>query len=231
MKLLWSIFAGLGGLFVAVGLVLLAIDLRFFASARRTEGEVVDVRWNSKGSGAPDVAYADDLGRSHVFRSNTWSRPSYQIGDRVVIAYQPDDPDNSTIDSPVHRYLLPGIFSGIGTVHLCLGLFGLWRRARRKREIAWLLREGQRVDAVVATVTQDTRISVNRRHPWVIHCEATLPGESAPRTFVSRRFWYEPRHHLRNSTLPVCYDPRDPTRNVVDTGDLDPGGPLRSARS
>jgi hypothetical protein len=130
VKLVWSLIAGLGGLFFAVGLVLLAVDLRFFADAHRTEGEVIDLRFNSKGSGAPDVAYADHLGRDHVHRSNIFSRPSYRIGDRVTIAYDPDEPDDAAIDSPTNRWLLPGIFGGIGFVHLGIGL-----------------REGQRVSA------------------------------------------------------------------------------------
>ncbi|MCY1066948.1 DUF3592 domain-containing protein [Nannocystis sp. RBIL2] len=222
MKLVWSLIAGLGGLFFAVGLVLFAVDLQFFADARRTEGEVIDLRFTSKGGGAPDVAWADHLGRDHVHRSNIYSRPSYRLGDRVIIAFDPDEPENATIDSPTNRWLLPGIFGGIGFVHLSVGSFALLRRARRKREIVWLLREGQRVDATVTTITQDTSIRVNRRSPWVIHCQATLPGEAVARTFVSRRFWYDPGPHLRRPTLSVCYDPRSPERHVVDTGDLDP---------
>ncbi|MFZ6185874.1 hypothetical protein [Nannocystis pusilla] len=49
-----------------------------------------------------------------------------------------------------------------------------------------------------------------------------MPGEASARTFVSRRFWYDPGPHLRRPTLSVCYDPRSPKRHVVDTGDLDP---------
>lgn len=222
MKLVWSLIAGLGGLFFAVGIVLFAVDLHFFADARRVEGEVIDLRVNSKGSAAPDVAYADHLGRDHVYRSNIYSRPSYGLGDRVTIAFDPDEPEDATIDSPTNRWLLPGIFGGIGFVHLTIGSLALLRRARRKREIARLLREGQRVDATVTTITQDTSIRVNRRSPWVIHCQAALPGESSTRTFVSRRFWYDPGPHLRRPTLSVCYDPRAPERHVVDTGDLDP---------
>lgn len=222
MKFVWSLIAGLGGLFFAVGLVLLAVDLHFFHDARRTPGEVVDLRFNSKGSGAPSIAYTDDRGLAHVYRSNIFSRPSYRIGDRVTVAYDPDEPGDAAIDATLDRWLLPGIFGGIGFVHLGIGLLGLLRRARRKREIAWLLREGRRIDATVTAVTQDTSIRVNRKSPWVIHCEATLPGESAPRTFVSRRFWYEPGAHVRRAGLTVCYDPRDPARHVVDTGDLDP---------
>lgn len=222
MKLAGSIFAGLGGLFLAVGLVLLAIDLNFFAGARRTAGEVVAIRPSHDGrTGAPDVAYTDDIGRAHVFHSTTYSRPAYQVGDRLTIAFPPQAPADAAIDSPLDRWLLPGIFGGIGGVELVVGLVLLVRRARRKRQIAHLLRQGQRIDATLLMAAHDTRVRVNRQHPWVLHCRATLPGESTPRTFISRRFWYDPTGDL-GPTVPVCYDPRDPSRHVVDTGDLPP---------
>lgn len=231
MKLLWSVFAAVGGVLVTIGLVLFTLDLRFFAGAERTGGEVIDVRFGNRGAGAPDIAWTDDAGRSHVYRSNTSSRPPYRVGDRVTIAYHPDDPDNPAIDAPFDRWFFPGLFTGMGSVQLGLGLFGLLRRARRKREIAWLTRAGQRLDATITAVTQDTSIHVNRKHPWVIHCQATLPGESEPRTFVSRRFWYEPRPYLRRPTLTVYYDPQAPARHVVDTGDLHPRRPPPAPQS
>ncbi|MDC0722008.1 DUF3592 domain-containing protein [Nannocystis bainbridge] len=223
MKLVWSLIAGLGGLFFAVGLTLLIVNQRFYGSARRTDGEVVHLRFSNKGSAAPDVAYTDHLGREHLHSSNVYSKPAYRVGEPVTIAFDPDDPGDAAIDSLTQRWLLPGIFGCIGLVHLGIGSTFLLLRSRRKREIARLLREGQRVDAPIVEIAHNTSIRVNRRSPWVIRCEVTLPGEATARRFVSRRFWNDPRPHLRGRSLPVCYDPRDPSRHVVDTGDLDPG--------
>lgn len=219
MKFLWSIFAGIGGLFLAAALVLLALDLTFFAAAQRTEGEVVSLRCGARGSCAPDIAYTDHTGRTHTLRSTRYSRPSYQVGERLPLAYAPDDPEDVAIDTWFSRYFLPALFAWVGAFQFSIGLVGLLRRARRKREIARLLREGERIDAEVVTVTHDTSIRINRRHPWVIHCEARLPGEMTRRKFISRRFWTDPTPHL-GRTLVVRYDPRDPERHVVDTGDI-----------
>ena len=221
MRLLGAIFTGTGALFLAVGLVLLARDLSFFAGTVRTEGEVVAIRVSARGrTGAPDVAYTDDIGRAHVFRSNTYSRPSYEVGDVLTIAFHPADPERAAIDSPSQRWLIPGIFTLIGGIQLAVGLFVLIRRARRKRLFTALLRDGQRVLATSFKAVQDTRIRVNGQHPWVLHCQATLPGESAPRHFKnSRRFWYDPTSAL-GPTVAIRYDPHDPTRHAIDTGDL-----------
>lgn len=221
MKSFWWTLTGLGGLFLGFGLAIFAVDLRFFADAKRSPGEVVSVRVSGKGGVAPDVAYTDDLGRARVFHSPHFSKPSYAVGDRVTIGYDPRDPDNAAIDSFFDRHLLPTTACGIGLIPFTVGVLGLRRRSRRKREIAWLLREGQRAEATVATVTRDTSIRINREHPWVIRVEARLPGDAAPRPFVSRRFLYDPTPYL-GRTLAVCFDPRAPERHVVDTGDLDP---------
>lgn len=217
MKLVWSIFAVVGGAFLVTALVLLAFDRHYFADAHRVPGEVVALRCRLRDNCAPDIAYTDHTGRPQVLRSDRYSRPSYQVGDRVTIAYH--TPDDATIDGFAHRFLFPLVFGGLGSLQLTIGLIGLLRRRRRKHDIAWLLRQGERVDATVASIAQDTSVRVNHQHPWVIHCEAKLPGDAAPRTFTSRRFWYDPTPHI-GRTLVVRYDPRDPARHLVDTGDL-----------
>lgn len=222
MRLLWSIFAGLGGLFVVAALVIVVVSATFFADAVHASGRVVALRHGDDGMAAPVVAYTARDGRERLYQSSTYTNPPYQVGDAVDIAYDPADPDSAAIDSWTSRWLLPTIFGGIGSVHGTVGLVGLLTLLRRKREIARLLREGQRVDAEVLRADQDMRIRVNRKHPYILRLQATLPGESAPRSFTSRRFWYDPIPHLARRTLPVFYDPRDPGRHVVDTGDLPP---------
>lgn len=223
VRLLWSILAGLGGLFVAAALVIALVSASFFSDAEHTTGRVVALRHNNnKGMAAPVVAYTARDGRERIYQSSTYTNPPYEIGATVDIAYDPAAPDSAALDTWTSRWLLPTIFGGIGSVHLVVGLLGLLTIVRRKREIARLLREGQRVDAELVGAEQDTRIRVNRRHPYVLRLQATLPGEAAPRTFTSRRFWYDPSPLLPDRTLPVFYDPRDPKRHVVDTGQLRP---------
>lgn len=222
MRLLWSIFAGLGGLFVAAALAVAIVSAGFFADAAHTDGRVVALRFDNKGAAAPIVAYTAADGRERLYQSSTYSTRAYEVGDAVDIAYDPADPDSAAIDSWTSRWLLPTIFGGLGSVHFSVGILGMLTILRRKHEVEHLLRHGQRVDADVLRSEQDTRISVNHRHPFILRVQATVPGESAPRIFTSRRFWYDPTPHLPRRTLPVFYDPRDPARHVVDTGPLPP---------
>jgi hypothetical protein len=222
VRLLWSIFAGLGGLFVAAALAVAVISAGFFADAAHATGRVVALRQSNDGGAAPVVAYTAADGRERIYQSSTYSTPSYQVGDIVDIAYDPAEPDSAAIDSWTSRWLMPTIFGGVGSVHFSLGMFGLLTILRRKNEVEHLLRHGQRVDGDVLHVEQDTRVTVNRRHPYILRVQASLPGEPAPRIFTSRRFWYDPTPHLPRRTLPVFYDPRDPARHVVDTGPLPP---------
>lgn len=220
-KLLGSVFAGVGALFFTASVVLAVLSSRFHARAEHTTGEVVGLRESNEGGLlAPDVAFTTPDGRRRVHRSNNYSQPSYQIGDRVTIAYDPAEPDSAALDTWTARWLLPTIFGAIGLVDLSVGTTLLLLRRRRKQEIARLLREGPRIDARVVAVEQDTKVRVNHKHPWVIRCEGTLPGEPAPRVFTSRHFWYDPSSRVAGRSLPVHYDPRDPARHVVDTRDL-----------
>lgn len=219
-RLLGTIFAGIGGLFFVIALVLVSLELQFERTARRSPGEVVALRRSNKGGQAPDVAFTAFDGRQIVHRSNVYSTPAYAIGEQVTILYDPSNPEEATIDTFTGRWLMALIFGIIGVVDLSVGSTFLWLRARRKREIAWLLRHGQRVMAKVVATEEDRKVRVNRKHPWIIRCEATLPGAPGPRRFTSRRFWYDPEEVVRGRELPVYYDPQDPDRSVVDTGEL-----------
>lgn len=219
-KLLGSLFAGMGALFVVIAAAVGFDGARFYAAAERTTGEVVALRRSSKGGGAPDVAFTTRDGQPRVYRSTFYSTPSYRIGDRVPIAYDPADPERVGLDTFSERWLLPAIFGGLGTVELIVGVTLLQLRRRRKLEIERLLRDGPRIDAKVVGVEQDRKVRINKKHPWFIRCEATLPGESDARSFTSRRFMYDPSDRVAGRTLPVHYDPKDPARHVVDTGDL-----------
>lgn len=226
-KLLGTIFTGMGAIFLTVAAVFLVRDLRFDRTAVTTTGEVVALRSggssSSRSGKAPDIAFTTFDGQQRVHRSNVFSTPSYQIGEKLPIAYDPADPDNAAIDTFFDRKLFPILFGAIGLVEFSVGMTFLTLRRRRKQEIERLFREGQRLDARVVQIEQNTRIRVNRKHPWLIRLEATLPGESAPRTFTSRNLWFDPTPVAHGRELPVYYDPRDPARHVVDTRNL----PLR----
>lgn len=230
LRFFFAAFAIAGGIFLAGGLLVAALTIRFVASAERTSGRVVSLRYDDEGLSSPDVAYSARDGRERVHRSRTASSWSYAVGEEVSVLYDPRDPDAAEIDRWTSLWLLPGIFTGLGGTIFAVGLVGLRRRRERKALVARLLRSGRRVTAEITAVVRDETLEVNGEHPWVIRCIATLPGEASPRNFTSRRFWYDPSPHFPARTVSVCYDPLRPEDFVVDTGDLPPKLPRAAAR-
>ena len=238
------IFTIVGGIFGLVGLVLLGIGIAlaastatFLASAERTDGTVIALTARTsttRGSGGhvrrstnwyPTVKFTVD-GRSYSFQSSTGSNPpSYEEGESVPVAYDPDDPSDARIASFWAAYLAPLIVGGLGLVFTPIGvvLFVKGRRIARLR--AWLRRQGQQVWAEIEHVGPDLSTEVNNRHPYIIR--ATWQDERTGRTHTatSDHIGYDPGPRLQGQThVRVLYDPADPDRNLVDLDAL----PLRS---
>jgi hypothetical protein len=116
-----------GTVFLAVGFAgLLAAGVLTFLESRSArsataDGVVVDFEYG------PVVEFVAPDGRKGRFtsavRTTVWHR-----GDRVPVAYAPEDPNDAAIDGFTGRWFLPVLFSILGSVFavvgLGLGLFG-----------------------------------------------------------------------------------------------------------
>jgi hypothetical protein len=230
------LFTIVGGIFGLVGLVLLCVGITlaastasFLASAKRTDGTVValtprtDTSRSSDGhvrshtNWYPTVRFTVD-GKSYSFHSSTGSNPpSYEKGETVPVAYDPDNPSDARIASFWAAFLAPLILGGLGVVFTPLGavLFVKGRRITRLR--AWLWRQGQQVWAEIEHVGRDFSTRVNNRHPYVVH--ATWQDERTGRTYTATSDYldHDPGPRLRGRThVRVLYDPADPERNLID---------------
>lgn len=73
----------------------------------RVEGQVSGIP-----GGRPEVTYVDSQGVSHVVEGAVSSRPpAYDIGERVDVLYDPEDPSDAQIDSFLERYFATTILS------------------------------------------------------------------------------------------------------------------------
>lgn len=122
-----------GNVFLLIGLAgLLAAGVLAFLESRSArsataEGVIVDFDYG------PVVEFVAPDGRkgrfSNSVRSSFWDR-----GDRVAVAYAPDDPNDAKIDGFAGRWFLPGLFSVLGGVFAAIGLvFGLIGRFGGRR--------------------------------------------------------------------------------------------------
>lgn len=210
-----------GLVLMVVGLVVAVLGSRALATTEQVEGQVVSLRAVDEML-APDIAYVTRAGESRLFQSGTATQPPYAIGVQVPIVYDLADAEWAEIDTWGARWLLPLIFIGSGAQLVFSALVWFLIARRHERAIEALLRHGARVDGTIVSVEQDRSDDEVESHPWVILCQFVVPGDPRLRIVKSQRFWYDPRPHLGGPTLPICYDPRDPQRVVIDTRALPP---------
>jgi hypothetical protein len=117
------VFIIIGGCFALIGVGFAAYSVVFASGAERVEGTVTEmVGGNRK---APVVEYQVD-GKSYVFRDSiSTAPPAYDVGDKVVILYRPDDPRRAQIDSFVGRWLFAVIFTSLGLSAAAIGVLCL----------------------------------------------------------------------------------------------------------
>ncbi|MBN8588079.1 MAG: DUF3592 domain-containing protein [Rhodothermia bacterium] len=212
----WGIFALIGLPFMLVGLWF-GYDLyQFSTTALRAEGEVVDMARSSKGSAAPIVAFRARDGQMYEVTGDVFSSPpSYHIGEKATVKYQPSNPNNARI-SDWTNWLFPGIFGTLGTIFTALGLGGLIFMWRKKKMAQSLQVGGQKVRAKIEQVAFDTSLRVNGRSPYVIWAQWQNPRDQKVYQFKSDYIWYNPTDYLNEDSLTVFIDPKSPEDYHID---------------
>ena len=226
--LIGAVFAIVGVVLLGVGAALVASTVSFMASAEQTEGTVVALTERTTSSRDsdgrsrvstvwyPTVEYAVN-GQRYSFESSAGADPpAYEEGDRVPVAYDPDDPSDARIASFATAFVAPLIVGGLAIVFTPIGgaLFLKGRRIARQR--AWLQQHGQEVWAEIAHIGREFTVRRSGRHPYVVH--ATWYDERTGRTHTATSDYLSldrgpgllGRTHVR-----VLYDPADPDRNML----------------
>jgi hypothetical protein len=141
-----------GWLMLAIAIITLPLSFftyahsqRFIKSANRAQGTVIRLDERS-GSGSRSVYYPvytfqDSQGKQHEIYSSSGSYPpSYEVGEKVTVLYQSDNPSNAEIDSFMDKWLFTVLLAGFGLIGLFLGI-GMFiaafmiGKAERRRQI------------------------------------------------------------------------------------------------
>jgi hypothetical protein len=142
-------FRGIGIALLAGGAIYVFIILSFTGRAAHAEGRIVkmDTVRNAApfmdqvaGSGViyyPVVRFKTQDGKAVDFRAASGSqRPTYSVGDKVPVLYDPNNPKDSRINTVWGVWGAPLILLGIGAVFLILGFlapFGFGNMPKRLR--------------------------------------------------------------------------------------------------
>jgi hypothetical protein len=123
-----TIIAGVGALFLLIGLVLIGRAAAFLRGAIATEGTVVDLEESrdiDTGSirYAPVVKFTTAEGQTTQFTDPSGTSPNpYEIGETVPVKYDPSKPHKARIPTALRLWVAPAILVVLGGGLLVGGL-------------------------------------------------------------------------------------------------------------
>lgn len=219
-KLGVAIFGLIGVVFAVIGTVFFVKSATLKLTGETTQGRVVEVARKRDSDGdvtyQPTVDFTTVAGESVTFTSDVSSSSfNYAPGTPVGVIYDPSAPHDAAIDSVFTVWLFPGIFMAFGYGFTGIAGYMVYRERARAALIERLKTSGQRIDATVTEVGQNTSWKVNGRSPYSIYAQAEVNG--GVQIFQSENVWFNPSEFVKNGqTVSVVYDPTDSKKYYVD---------------
>jgi len=215
----------LGGIFGSVGVVmgLLAAVMLYGAlnlhwNGVRTTGEVIEIVTSTNDDGTelykPRIRYQADGEREYLPSLST-NIGVPNVGDRVEVIYDINDPSNVSMDNGMDLWSLPALFGMFALTFGGVGGGMLLTVVRKKRRYAWLKTNGMMVTAdFVGTIPG--RVVVNGASGWVVSAQWHSTIDNTIYTFQSDQLWADPTPFIKDKKVSVLIDPANPKRYMVD---------------
>ncbi|TBU75238.1 DUF3592 domain-containing protein [Phytopseudomonas daroniae] len=209
---LW-IFPGIGALLLVIAIGIQIARISAESQMTLTQGSIMDLE-----GGCPTVSFMTLDGTLGEYHSSTCSNPpSFDIGERVALYYDPQSPERARIDSFGQNWLGSLIVGGIGSVFLLIGLALVLPPLFGKRRAAELLATGTPVQAEVVDVELNESLNINGRNPYRIVAQWLNPQTNKLHVFRSANLWFDPGPYITDSLVTVMIDPARPKRYSMDT--------------
>lgn len=103
-----------------------------------------------------------------------------------------------------------------GLPFLLIGLGFLAFVRKKEKEVNEIIEMGHTVTAVITDFYQDTSITVNGRHPWIVEAVCDDPGTLGYYTFTAHTDGWRPSRTMIGANVSVFVDPLDYSRYAVD---------------
>ena len=228
MKVIKYVFTIIGAGMLIGAYFLYKSTSTFLEDAVSTEGTVIELLrvYSDSDSGTsitykPVVEFLDKNGSDFEFTSSSSSNPpSYSIGEKVEVLYNPTSPNKAKIKGFFSLWGAATIVGGLGTVFFLIGGAILIFSRNKKKLKEHLKLEGKRIEADIQSVGLNTSYAVNGRNPFQIIAQWQNPSTSKLHIFKSDNLWFDPSDFLKEETITVLIDKRNPNKYWVDTSFL-----------
>ena len=221
----------MGVIFLSSGLYSLSNAIGVLRTNQGTTGTVISrqTKTDPKSGNAlyfPVVTFFEEkTGKTITIRSSvgTSTRP-WRTGDKVSVLYNPDRPEDATINSFRDLWLFPVFSCGFGALGIAMGFSHIVSGTRKRRRVASLLKAGYSIKAQIIFVEQDRPIRyfppryLTFRSPYIIGCQWTDPLDPEEiYVFRSDNIWFDPTPYLDKDYMQVFIDSRNRDNYYVDT--------------
>jgi hypothetical protein len=121
------IFAGIGSIFLIVGIIITLNTRSFVAKSVTTQGTVIDLIRRTSGSSRssvyyPMIQFTTSSGDRIIFEANSGSsQPAFKKDQQVEVLYNPQQPNSAVINSWAELWLLPVICTAMGSLFVLIG--------------------------------------------------------------------------------------------------------------
>lgn len=219
-----------GGVFLTVGLAFLIVGVlvlnaynKFAAAAVKVPGAIsrIERYRNSRGKTSHSVYVSYSYNGEHYrdIPINAYTSDMYE-GKGITVLLDPAAPDNIQVEGSAT--VLCVIFTGMGAIFAVIGAVPIIIAHRNVLRRKRLTAGGKKLDAVIDEISQNTSLTMNGRHPYIVYCAYTDDKGTVYR-FKSANLWTNPSLVVNvGDTIPVYINEADFSDYYVDTdGALD----------
>ena len=219
------IFAGLGLLFLIIGILIFTIFHINFAKLKKTgiktNGVISDINIYYSGENAKHdvfVRFKTNDGKVITTSINYYSSNMYK-GKHVELYYDPVNPNKIALISERNISLIFLFsFGGIGSIFFIIGIVFLKKRIAFEKRRDKLIFSGNYIIADIIEINKDTHINFNGENPYIIHSHYSENGQDY--FFKSHGIWFKPSYFL-SKEVRIYLDQNDYTNYYVDEDSLD----------
>jgi hypothetical protein len=186
-------------------------------SIARTEGVVIRNHVPGAAGFSTELKFSTPDGKTYTFVSQTTSANAYDIGRKLTVAYDIDDPEHAKIDARSQApWIGPIVFAIWGLIITSVGAIPIALGARKKTRADWLKQNGRSVDATFSGVLRNPDLAIDGKHPYRIGAQWTNPATGKLCQFMSDNLWTDPSAHMTSRTIRVLIDPNNVKRYWMD---------------
>lgn len=208
-----AMFACVGAIFLAVGLVFVWRDAAFREKGVETDAVIVRIDRDYGFDREEDehTVYVEyTVGQTVYTERLGYYSSGMDVGDVISIRYMPDNPGEIAYTG-MRAVLLPCICCALGIVFLGIGAFFALRRAGMEIRLKRLKEEGRQVSAVIRRIDCNHRVYILERNPAVLICADKEGREYRTKIMHGRLSVLQP-----GDPVTVYVDRADPEKYAVD---------------